>query len=87
MLHAEIRWAQSALHLLGEVDGYNLRTLRQHLGQALRETGTVRVSIDLSPQDLPRFVRQTGYWLPQLEQHGAVVALNVHAAGPEPAVH
>ena len=80
MLHAEIRWARDAFHLFGEMDAYNLQTLRQHVLQVLGEDERVEVKIELAAEDWRLFERQTRRWIAQLQQRGAIVAVKVDPA-------
>jgi hypothetical protein len=77
MLHAEIRSRRDALHFVGELSGYNLQTLRQHMTQVMHDSSAVRVHIQVAPSELPFFQRHACRWLPALQARGAIVEVTV----------
>jgi hypothetical protein len=79
MLHAEIRSGRDAFHFIGEVSGYNLQTLREHVRQTAREDGAVHLRVNIDPDDQLAFRRYTGKWLPRLAAAGTTVEVNVTA--------
>lgn len=83
MLHAVVRSEQSALHFYGEVSGYNVQTLRQHVRQALRDGSPVHLRLEILPADREAFGYYAGRWLRALRRSGAMV--EVVASGDAPA--
>lgn len=78
MLHAVIRSGRDdAFHFFGEVSGYNLQTLRDHVRQTVREDGLVHLRVEIDPADRPTFDRCTEKWLSHLTDAGAVVEVEV----------
>ena len=77
MLHAVIRSNRDALHFFGEVSGYNLETLRHYVRQSTRDGDTLRVRVEIEPDDQPAFAKHTARWLPALANAGTVVEVEV----------
>ncbi len=77
MLYAEIRTSRDAFHFIGEVSGYNIETLQQHVRQSLREEGSVRLRLEIQPEDRNAFTRYTRRWLSRLENAGVPVEVMV----------
>jgi hypothetical protein len=86
MFHVRICTQQGVLNFIAEVNPYNLRTLRQHVRQSLRDEGQLRLSVELEPADQSAFARYTAGWLPQLIRAGTrvEVALSPPADGAIP---
>jgi len=87
MLHARIRTGRDAFHFIGEVNAYNLQTLRQHVQQSLRECTDLTLSMRIDLPDQRAFERYTAAWLPALIEGGTAVELRVvpHAHGQDAA--
>ena len=77
MLHAVIRTDVDAFHFFGEVNGYNLQTLQQHVRQTVREGGTVRLQMHIEPADRAAFHASADRWLSRLANAGTVVEIKV----------
>ena len=77
MLHAVIRTDTDAFHFFGEVSGYNLQTLQQHVRQTARESGVVRLQFKIDSTDQAAFDATAGHWLSRLADAGTVVEVNV----------
>jgi hypothetical protein len=77
MLHAVIRSRHDALHFFGEVNPYNLQTLRDHARQSAREDDTLHVRFEIAGSDRQTFARYTDKWLGALQQSGASVEVAV----------
>jgi hypothetical protein len=84
MLYAVIRSGREAFHFSGEVSGYNLQTLREHIRRPAPHNGAIHLRIAIDPADEEAFVRYHGKWLPGLARSGAVVEFS-RAGLPEPA--
>jgi hypothetical protein len=74
MLRAVIRSGREVFHFSGELSGYNLQTLRQHIRKP-SEAGTVHLRIQIEPSDEEAFGRYSSRWLPELAKSGAVIEL------------
>ncbi len=72
MLHAVIESRHCALHLISEVNAYNMQTLRQHVTGPANEHEPVYLKIQLDPADIPEFERHTRRWLPVMVSTGRV---------------
>jgi hypothetical protein len=77
MLYAEIRTPRDAFHFFGEVSGYNMQTLQQHVRQSMREEGGLRLRLEIQPEDRSAFKRYTTRWLARLENAGVPVQVTV----------
>ncbi len=77
MLHAVIRSGNDAFHFFGEVSGYNLQTLREHVRESARDDGPVHLRVEIDSNDQKTFRRYTGKWLPHLANAGATVEVEV----------
>ena len=77
MLHAVIRTDTDAFHFFGEVSGYNLQTLQQHVRHTARESGVVRLQVKIDATDRDAFDARAGRWLSRLADTGTVVEVNV----------
>jgi hypothetical protein len=77
MLHAVIRTDNDAFHFFGEVSGYNVQTLQQHVRHTVREAGAVRLQFKIDPEDQEVFRASTARWLSQLASDGTVVEVAV----------
>ena len=73
MLHAVIRTGQDAFHFFGEVNGYNLQTLRQHVRHGAREGGPLHLRFEIEPADEVSFARHGKRWLEALAKRGTVI--------------
>lgn len=73
MLYAVIRSGRDAFHFFGEVSGYNLQTLRQHVRQTLKEDADVHLRVELGADDHEPFTRHTRRWLPNLADAGVSI--------------
>lgn len=82
MLYAEIRTSRDAFHFIGEVSGYNMQTLQQHVRQSVREEGGVRIRLEIQPEDRNAFTRHTRRWLSRLENAGVPVEVVVVQPSP-----
>jgi hypothetical protein len=63
MLHAVIRTEHDAFHFFGEVNGYNMQTLCQHVRQSNREGCTVRLQLRIDSIDRETFETHGSKWL------------------------
>ncbi|HVN83349.1 MAG TPA: hypothetical protein VMW17_00750 [Candidatus Binatia bacterium] len=77
MLHAEIRTDRDAFHFFGEVNGYNLETLRQHVRETALESGTVHLRLEIDRADASAFNGSAAGWLSRLADRGAFIEINV----------
>jgi len=77
MLHAVIRSENDTFHFFGEVSGYNLQTLRDHVRETTRDVGPVHLRVEIDHDDQKVFRRYTGKWLPHLADAGATVEIEV----------
>ena len=77
MLHAVIRSGREALHFFGEVNPYNLQTLRDHVRQSAREDRTIQIRVEVDPKDRLTFDHLAATWLPRVQDSGAVVEVAV----------
>ncbi len=79
MFHATIRTSRDALHIIGEVDPYNLQTLQQHVRGASRDAnrGAVYLLIQVNTRDGPEFARYAQPWLQRLKSRGVRVDVQV----------
>jgi hypothetical protein len=79
MLHAVIRSDRSALHFFGEVNGYNVQTLRQYARHSAADDGALQVHLRIAANDRPAFVKHTRRWLRGLARAGNLVRVEVSA--------
>ena len=77
MLHAVIRTESDAFHFFGEVNGYNVQTLQQHVRQTVHDTGAVRLQFEIDPEDQETFRASAARWLSRLMNDGTVVEVAV----------
>lgn len=84
MLHAVIRTDSDAFHFFGEVNGYNLQTLRQHVHQTVRESGPIRLQLKIDPKDQLSFHTAMRNWLSQLQDSGTVIEVSVRTQQRSP---
>jgi hypothetical protein len=77
MLHAVIRSGREALHFFGEVNPYNLQTLRDHVRQSVREHQPVQVRVEIDPRDRLAFDQLASKWLLSVQGSGAAVEIAV----------
>lgn len=82
MFHAVIQSDRTALHLIGEVEPYNLQTLRLYLRPTAHEPGPRRVDVTLDQEDQAVFNKHLRRWLPALTSAGTVVLVHVTPSGP-----
>lgn len=81
MLHVRIRSPHDAFHFIGEVNPYNLQTLRHHIRQSLRENGRLTVAVQIDPADEPLFSRYAASWLHELGDRGTAVHVDATPLG------
>jgi hypothetical protein len=77
MLHAVIQTDSDAFHFFGEVNGYNMQTLHQHVCQTMREVGSVRLLLRIDPADQEVFKALGPKWLSNVA--GTIVEVSVRA--------
>jgi len=77
MLYAVIRSERDAFHFFGEVSGYNLQTVRQHVRGTAADGGPVHVRFEIEPKDQAAFERHARRWLAALGAKGTVVEVEV----------
>jgi len=77
MLHAVIQTDNDAFHFFGEVNGYNMQTLRQHVCQTMREVGSVRLLVRIDPTDREAFKTLGRKWLSNVSE--TIVEVSVRA--------
>jgi len=77
MLHAVIQTDRDAFHFFGEVNGYNMQTLRQHVCQTMKEAGSVRLLLRIDPTDREVFKTLGPKWLSNVA--GTIVEVSVRA--------
>jgi hypothetical protein len=82
MLHATIRKGRGTFHFFGEVDGYSLQTLREHVQQTRRGKGAVRLLLEIDDDDKTAFAKCTGGWLPEVVHSGVAVDVQVRHFRP-----
>jgi hypothetical protein len=75
MFHAVVRTRGSVLHLLAELDPYDLETLRQHIVLALRENPPVHVAIGVEAHEPEELQGRLRRWARRLEGSGAAVEI------------
>jgi hypothetical protein len=66
MLHAVIRTEYDAFHFFGEVNGYNMQTLCQHVAQSTREGCTARLQLRIDATDRENFETHCSKWLSRI---------------------
>lgn len=81
MLHVRIRSPHDAFHFIGEVNPYNLQTLRHHIRQSLRENGRLTVAVQIDPSDEPVFSRYAARWLHDLGDRGTAMHVDAMPTG------
>jgi hypothetical protein len=88
MLHAVIRSDRSALHFFGEVNGYNLQTLRKYVRHSAADDGPLQVHLRIAPDDQPAFVKHARRWVRVMANAGNLVRVVVaaHERAPQPVV-
>lgn len=79
MMHARISTEHDAFHFFGEVNPYNLETLRQHVRQTMHDDGGIRLLVEIEPADQRAFNQRTARWLPRLVATGTDVQIAVQA--------
>jgi hypothetical protein len=77
MLHAVIQTDNDAFHFFGEVNGYNMQTLRQHVCQTTKEVGPVRLLLRIDPNDQEAFKTLGRKWLSNVSE--TIVEISVRA--------
>lgn len=77
MFHAVIRNRQGALHFIGEVDGYCLDTLRDHIGSVRRQAdpSCLHLQIGVDAEQREEFEQRTRRWVKNLLLAGATVTI------------
>jgi hypothetical protein len=81
MLHATIRTSREALHFIGAVSPYSLRTLQQYMREARRDEQEVRLCVELEAADEREFSRHAQRWLGHLRRRGVQVDIDVDRSG------
>ena len=76
MLHAVIQSGDQAVHFYGEVNGYNLQTLRQFVRSADADRQGVRLLLKIDSDDRSTFDFYSHRWLQRL--HGSKTSVDVH---------
>jgi hypothetical protein len=82
MLHATIRTSREALHFIGAVSPYSLRTLQEYMREARRGERDVRLWVELEAADEREFSRHAQRWLGHLRRRGVQVDIDVDRADP-----
>jgi hypothetical protein len=75
MFHAVIRDQGGALHLIADVDPYNLETLRQHVAQSMREAPPVHLRIDVQQDQHQALDARLRRWVKRITRSGAEVEI------------
>jgi hypothetical protein len=78
MFHAIIRNRTGVLHVIGEVEAYDLETLRRHVVGAARETAPApsHLQIRVDPGQRDELQRRTRRWMRRLALAGVTVAIS-----------
>ncbi len=80
MLHAVIQSGEQAVHFYGEVNGYNLQTLREFVRDSDVGSPGVRLSLKIDPEDQGVFNAHSRRWLQRLSGAGTPVDVHVRYA-------
>jgi hypothetical protein len=73
MFHAVVRSAHDALHFIAEIDGYNLETLQQHVREAVKESGSAELYVEVDSPEQAGWELKTRRWLSKLSRTGVQV--------------
>lgn len=79
MFQAHIQSGQTAVHLRGDMDAYNLEALQGFAHKAHRDAGPVHLKLCIDPCDRDAFEQQSNRWLRHLVASGTVVEVVVNA--------
>lgn len=73
MLRAKIRFGDGTIHLIGDLNGYNLETLKLHARGAIGDGGFARVELEIDESDAQIWKRYVRRWLTRMDRAGVPV--------------